>query len=118
MIRINSQSARNEMAVAKYISAYSRRRVSRMSGGNYAGRGVVIGRLQEAPLPDAANALMLLAHQDRRRHPPSGLWTRSARSSVGLPLGKVQSTIKHPRKPCAVVALKRTGARLGRDVLS
>jgi len=47
-----------------------------MKCGTTPGRGVVIGRLQAGPLPDAANALMLLAHQDTVGvDPTNGLWT-------------------------------------------
>src|SRR3984893_6657241 len=66
MIRINtSNPPGNEMAVAKYISAIlQKENIPNEVVEITPGRGVVIGRLQAGPLPDPANALLLVAHQD------------------------------------------------------
>src|SRR5258708_36588369 len=66
MIRINtSNPPGNEMAVAKYISGILQKEsIPNQVVEITPGRGVAIGRLQAGTLPDPANALMLLAHQD------------------------------------------------------
>src|SRR5882762_506375 len=66
MIRINtSNPPGNEMAVAKYIAGILQKEGIPNEVLEIApGRGVAIGRLQAGPLPDPANALLLVAHQD------------------------------------------------------
>src|SRR6202171_2155923 len=66
MVRINtSNPPGNELAVAKYISAIlQKENISNEVVEITPGRGVVMGRLQAGPLPDPANALLLVAHQD------------------------------------------------------
>jgi len=53
------------MAVAKYISGILQKEgIPNEVVEITPGRGVAIGRLQAGPLQDAANALLLVAHQD------------------------------------------------------
>ncbi len=66
MVRINTVNPPgNEAAVAKYIAAiFQKEGISNEVLEIAPGRSIVIARLQAGPLPDPANALMLVAHQD------------------------------------------------------
>src|SRR6202140_4284126 len=66
MIRINTVNPPgNEAAVAKYIAAiFQKESIPNEVLEIAPGRSIVIARLQAGPLPDPANALLLLAHPD------------------------------------------------------
>ena len=123
MIRINtSNPPGNEMAVAKYISAIlQKENISNEVVEITPGRGVVIGRLQAGPLPDPANALLLVAHQDTVGVDPTR-WTVDpfgavVRDGYLYGRGSIDDKAMLAANLATVVALKRTGARLGRDVI-
>jgi acetylornithine deacetylase/succinyl-diaminopimelate desuccinylase-like protein len=123
MIRINtSNPPGNEMAVSKYISAILQKEgipneVVEISPG----RGVVIGRLQAGPLADPANALMLLAHQDTVGVDATK-WTVDpfgavVREGYLYGRGSIDDKGMLAANLATFVALKRGGAKLGRDVV-
>ncbi len=122
MIRINtSNPPGNELAVAKYISGILQKEgipneVVEMAPG----RSIVIGRLQAGPLADPANALLLVAHQDTVGVDPTK-WTVDPFGAIardGYLYGRGSIDDKGMLAAnLATVELKRTGARLGRDVI-
>jgi acetylornithine deacetylase/succinyl-diaminopimelate desuccinylase-like protein len=123
MIRINtSNPPGNEMALAKYVSGILQKEgISNEVVEMAPGRGVVIGRLQAGPLPDPANALLLVAHQDTVGVDPAK-WTVDpfgavVRDGYLYGRGSIDDKAMLAANLATMVALKRTGARLGRDVL-
>ncbi|MCU1341531.1 MAG: hypothetical protein JWN92_954 [Candidatus Acidoferrum typicum] len=123
MIRINtSNPPGNEMAVAKYISAIlQKENIPNEVVEITPGRGIVIGHLHAGPLPDAANALMLLAHQDTVGVDPSK-WSVDAFGAVvreGYIYGRgaIDDKAMLAANLATIVALKRSGARLARDIV-
>jgi acetylornithine deacetylase/succinyl-diaminopimelate desuccinylase-like protein len=123
MIRINtSNPPGNEMAVAKYISGILQKEGIPNEVLEIApGRGVAIGRLQAGPLPDPANALLLVAHQDTVGVDPTK-WTVDpfaaiVRDGYLYGRGSVDDKGMLAANLATMVALKRSGARLGRDLI-
>ena len=123
MIRINtSNPPGNEMAVAKYIAGILQKESIPNEVLEIApGRGVAIGRLQAGPLPDPANALLLVAHQDTVGVDPTR-WTVDPfaaiiREGYLYGRGSIDDKAMLAANLATVVALKRTGARLGRDLI-
>ena len=123
MIRINtSNPPGNEMAVAKYVSAVLQKEgISNEVVEMAPGRGIVIGRLQAGPLADPANALLLVAHLDTVGVDPAK-WTVDPFGAVvkdGYLYGRgsIDDKAMLAANLATMVALKRTGVRLGRDVL-
>jgi acetylornithine deacetylase/succinyl-diaminopimelate desuccinylase-like protein len=123
MIRINSSNPPgNEMAVAKYVSGILQKEgISNEVVEILPGRGIVIGRLQAGPLPDAANALLLVAHQDTVGVDPAK-WSVDPfgaviRDGYLYGRGSIDDKGMLAANLATMVALKRTGARLGRDVI-
>src|SRR6202165_68561 len=123
MIRINtSNPPGNEMAVAKYISAILQKEgISNEVVEITPGRGGAIARLQAGPLPDPANALLLVAHQDTVGVDPTR-WTVDpfgavVRDGYLYGRGSIDDKAMLAANLATVVALKRTGARRGRDVI-
>ncbi len=123
MIRINtSNPPGNELAVAKYISGILQKEgipneVVEMAPG----RSIVIGRLQAGPLADPANALLLVAHQDTVGVDPTK-WTVDpfgaiVRDGYLYGRGSIDDKSMLAANLATMVELKRTGARLGRDVI-
>src|SRR5271169_3646753 len=123
MIRINTVNPPgNEAAVAKYIAA-----IFQKEGISYEvleiapGRSIVIARLQAGPLPDPANALLLVAHQDTVGVDPKK-WTVDpfgavVRDGYLYGRGSIDDKAMLAANIATMVGLKRTGARLARDVL-
>jgi acetylornithine deacetylase/succinyl-diaminopimelate desuccinylase-like protein len=123
MIRINtSNPPGNEMAVAKYIAGILQKEGIPNEVLEIApGRGVAIGRLQAGPLPDPANALLLVAHQDTVGVDPTR-WTVDpfaaiVRDGYLYGRGSIDDKAMLAANIATMVALKRTGARLGRDLI-
>jgi len=123
MIRINtSNPPGNEMAIAKYISAILQKENIPNEVVEIApGRGVAIGHLQAGPLPDAANALMLLAHQDTVGVDPTK-WSVDpfgavVRQGYLYGRGSIDDKAMLAANLATIVALKRSGARLARDII-
>jgi acetylornithine deacetylase/succinyl-diaminopimelate desuccinylase-like protein len=123
MVRINtSNPPGNEMAVAKYVSGILQKEgISNEVVEILPGRGIVIGRLQAGPLPDPANALLLVAHQDTVGVDPAK-WSVDPfgaviRDGYMYGRGSIDDKGMLAANLATMVALKRTGARLGRDVI-
>jgi acetylornithine deacetylase/succinyl-diaminopimelate desuccinylase-like protein len=123
MIRINSSNPPgNEMAVAKYIAAIlQKENIPNEVVEITPGRGVVIGHLQAGPLPDAANALMLLAHEDTVGVDPAK-WSVDPfgaviREGYLYGRGSIDDKGMLAANLATIVALKRSGARLARDII-
>src|ERR1700692_1495276 len=123
MIRINtSNPPGNEMAVAKYISAIlQKENIPNEVVEITPGRGVAIGHLQAGPLPDAANALMLLAHQDTVGVDPAK-WSVDpfgavVREGYLYGRGAIDDKAMLAANLATIVALKRSGARLARALI-
>jgi len=123
MIRINtSNPPGNEMAVAKYISAIlQKENIPNEVVEITPGRGVAIGHLQAGPLPDAGNALMLLAHQDTVGVDPTK-WSVDpfgavVREGYLYGRGSIDDKAMLAANLATIVALKRSGARLARDIV-
>jgi acetylornithine deacetylase/succinyl-diaminopimelate desuccinylase-like protein len=123
LIKINtSNPPGNETPVARYIAAiFQKEGINNEVLEIAPGRSIVIARLQAGPLPDPANALLLLAHQDTVGVDPKK-WTVDPFAAIvrdGYLYGR--GTIDDKGLVAAniatMVALKRTGARLGRDVI-
>lgn len=123
LVRINSVNPPgNEAAVAKYISAiFEKEHISNEVIEMAPGRSIVIARLQAGPLPDPSNALLLVAHQDTVGVDPKKwsvdpfgavtregyLWGRGSIDDKGMLTANIAT----------MVQLKRSNARLARDVL-
>jgi acetylornithine deacetylase/succinyl-diaminopimelate desuccinylase-like protein len=123
LIRINTTNPPgNELAAARYLAGILEREGIRAEVLESApGRGVVIARLQAGALPDPSRALLLLGHIDvvgvereKWSVDPFGgiikdgyLWGRGALDDKGMTVANL----------AVMVALKRSGAALGRDVI-
>ena len=123
LIRINtSNPPGNELAAAKYLAGV-------LEGEGIAaevlesapGRGIVVARLQAGPIPEPSRALLLLAHTDvvgvqkeKWSVDPFGgiikggyLYGRGAIDDKGMVAANL----------AVLIALKRAGVRLNRDVI-
>jgi len=123
MIRINtSNPPGNEMAIAKYISAILQKENIPNEVVEIApGRGIAIAHLQAGPLPDAANALMLVAHQDTVGVDPAR-WSVDpfgavVRDGYLYGRGSLDDKAMLAANLATMVGLKRSGARLARDIV-
>jgi acetylornithine deacetylase/succinyl-diaminopimelate desuccinylase-like protein len=123
LVRINSVNPPgNEAVVAKYISAiFQKEGISNEVIEMAPGRSVVIARLQAGPLPDPSNALLLLAHQDTVGV-DAAKWTvdpfaATIRDGYLYGRGSIDDKAMLAANIATMVELKRSGARLARDVL-
>jgi acetylornithine deacetylase/succinyl-diaminopimelate desuccinylase-like protein len=123
MIRINTVNPPgNEAAVAKYVAAiFQKESISNEVLEIAPGRSIVIARLQAGPLPDPANALLLLAHQDTVGV-DAKKWTIDPfgaviRDGYLYGRGSIDDKAMLAANIATIVALKRTNARLARDVI-
>ena len=123
MIRINTVNPPgNEAAVAKYIAAiFQKESISNEVLEIAPGRSIVIARLQAGPLPDPANALLLLAHQDTVGV-DAKKWTIDPfgaviRDGYLYGRGSIDDKAMLAANIATIVGLKRTNARLARDVI-
>src|ERR1700686_4609668 len=123
LVRINSVNPPgNEAVVAKYISAiFQKEGISNEVIEMAPGRSIVVARLQAGPLPDPSNALLLLAHQDTVGVDPKK-WTVDPfgaviRDGYLYGRGSIDDKAMLAANIATMVELKRTGARLARDVI-
>ena len=123
LVRINSVNPPgNEAEVAKYISTiFQKEGVSNEVIEMAPGRSIVVARLQAGSLPDPSNALLLVAHQDTVGV-DAKKWTVDPFAAVirdGYMYGRgsIDDKAMLAANIATMVELKRTGARLARDVL-
>jgi acetylornithine deacetylase/succinyl-diaminopimelate desuccinylase-like protein len=123
LIRINTTNPPgNEMAAAKYVFGILQKEGINSEVIEIApGRGIAIGRLQAGTLPDSANALLLLAHLDVVGVDASK-WTVDPFAAVirdGYLYGRgaIDDKGMLAANLAVMVGLKRSGARLGRDLI-
>ncbi len=123
LIRINTVNPPgNESATAKYIAAvFEKEGIPNEVIEIAPGRSIVIARLQAGPLPDPANALLLVAHQDTVGV-DAKKWTVDPFGAViqnGYLYGRgtIDDKGMLAANMATMVALKRTGTRLARDVI-
>jgi acetylornithine deacetylase/succinyl-diaminopimelate desuccinylase-like protein len=123
LIRIDTTNPPgNELAAAKYVAGVLQKENIPNEVVEIApGRGIAIGRLQTGPLQDASRALLLVAHLDvvgvdktKWTVDPFGavvkdgyLYGRGAIDDKGMVAANLAT----------IVALKRSGVRLNRDVI-
>jgi acetylornithine deacetylase/succinyl-diaminopimelate desuccinylase-like protein len=123
LIRIDTTNPPgNEAEAAKYVAAVlQKENISNELLEIAPGRSITIGRLQAGPLPDPSKALLLVAHLDvvgvdktKWTVDPFGavvkdgyLYGRGAIDDKGMLAANLAT----------IVELKRTGARLSRDVI-
>ncbi len=123
LVRINSVNPPgNEAVVAKYISAiFQKEGISNEVLEMAPGRSIVVARLQAGPLADPSNALLLVAHQDTVGVDPSK-WTvdpfsAAIRDGYLWGRGSIDDKAMLAANIATMVELKRTRARLARDVI-
>jgi acetylornithine deacetylase/succinyl-diaminopimelate desuccinylase-like protein len=85
------------------------------------GRSIVIARIQAGPLPDPSNALLLVAHQDTVGV-DAKKWTvdpfmAALRDGYIYGRGSIDDKAMLAANIATMVELKRTNARLARDVI-
>src|SRR5580700_6117892 len=123
LVRINSVNPPgNEAVVAKYISAiFQKEGISNEVLEMAPGRSVVVARLQAGPLPDPSNALLLVAHQDTVgvdvKKWTADPFAATIRDGYMWGRGSIDDKAMLAANIATMVELKRTGARLSRDVL-
>jgi acetylornithine deacetylase/succinyl-diaminopimelate desuccinylase-like protein len=123
LVRINSVNPPgNEAVVAKYISAiFQKEGISNEVIEMAPGRSIVIARLQAGPLADPTNALLLVAHQDTVGV-DTKKWTvdpfaANIRDGYMYGRGSIDDKAMLAANLATMVQLKRSGARLARDVI-
>jgi acetylornithine deacetylase/succinyl-diaminopimelate desuccinylase-like protein len=123
LVRINSVNPPgNEAVVAKYISAiFQKEGISNEVIEMAPGRSIVVARLQAGPLADPSNALLLVAHQDTVGVDPKK-WTvdpfaANIRDGYMYGRGSIDDKAMLAANIATIVQLKRSGARLARDVI-
>ena len=112
----------NELAAAKFIAAILEKEgIAAEVIESAPGRGILIARLRAGSLPDPGRALLLVAHMDvvgvdrsKWTEEPFGgalkdgaIWGRGAIDDKGLLVANLAT----------IIALKRAGVPLGRDVI-
>ena len=123
LVRINSVNPPgNEATVAKYISAlFQKEGISNEVLEMAPGRNIVVARLQAGPLPDPANALLLVAHQDTvgvdAKHWTAEPFAAVVRDGYLWGRGSIDDKAMLTANIATMIELKRRGARLGRDVV-
>jgi acetylornithine deacetylase/succinyl-diaminopimelate desuccinylase-like protein len=123
LVRTNSVNPPgNEAAIAKYISAiFQKEGINNEVLEMAPGRSIVIARLQAGPLPDPTNALLLVAHQDTVGVDPKK-WSvdpfaATIRDGYMWGRGAIDDKAMLAANIATMVELKRTKARLARDVI-
>jgi acetylornithine deacetylase/succinyl-diaminopimelate desuccinylase-like protein len=123
LVKINTVNPPgNEAAVAKYISAiFQKEGISNELLEMAPGRSVLVARLQAGPLPDPANALLLVAHQDTvgvdTAKWAADPFAATIRDGYLWGRGSIDDKAMLTANVATMVQLKRSNARLARDVL-
>jgi len=123
LVRINTVNPPgNEAVVAKYISAiFQKEGITNEVLEMAPGRSIVVARMQAGPLPDPSNALLLVAHQDTVGV-DAKKWTvepfaATLRDGYVYGRGSIDDKAMLAANIATMVELKRTNARLARDVI-
>jgi acetylornithine deacetylase/succinyl-diaminopimelate desuccinylase-like protein len=123
LVRINSVNPPgNEGAVAKYISAiFQKEAIANELIEMAPGRSIVVARLQAGPLPDPANALLLVAHQDTVGV-DAAKWTAdpfaaTIRDGYMWGRGSIDDKAMLTANIATMIQLRRSGTHLTRDVI-
>jgi acetylornithine deacetylase/succinyl-diaminopimelate desuccinylase-like protein len=123
LVRINSVNPPgNEAQVAKYISAlFQKEGISNEVIEMAPGRSIVVARVPAGPFPDPSSALLLVAHQDTVGV-DAKKWTvdpfsATIRDGYMYGRGSIDDKAMLAANIATMVELKRTGARLARDVI-
>ena len=123
LIRINTTNPPgNEMEAAKYVAAVLQKESIATEIMEIApGRGVAVARLQAGPLPDPSKALLLLAHLDVVGVDKSK-WSvdpfaAMVKDGYLYGRGAIDDKAMVAANLATIVALKRSGVRLNRDVI-
>jgi len=123
LVQINTTNPPgNEMEAAKYVAAILQKENIPSEVVEIApGRGVAIGRLQAGPLPDPSKALLLVAHLDVVGV-DKNKWSVDPFAAVikdGYLYGRgaIDDKGMVAANLATIVALKRSGAHLNRDVI-
>ncbi len=123
LVRINSVNPPgNEAVVAKYIaSIFQKENIPFEVLEMAPGRSIVVARLQAGPLPNQANALLLVAHQDTVGV-DTKKWTvdpfaATVRDGYIWGRGSIDDKAMLTANIATMVELKRSNARLARDVI-
>jgi len=123
LVRINSVNPPgNEAEVAKYISAiFQKEGISNEILEMAPGRSIVVARLQAGPLPDPTSALLLVAHQDTvgvdLKKWTADPFAATIRDGYMWGRGSIDDKAMLAANIATMVGLKRSKARLARDVL-
>jgi acetylornithine deacetylase/succinyl-diaminopimelate desuccinylase-like protein len=123
LVRMNTTNPPgNEMEAVKYIVGVLQKENINAEAVEIApGRAIAIGRLQAGPLPDPSRALLLVGHLDVAAIDKSK-WTVDpfgavVKDSYLYGRGTLDDKGMVAANLATIVALKRWGARLGRDVI-
>jgi acetylornithine deacetylase/succinyl-diaminopimelate desuccinylase-like protein len=123
LVRINTTNPPgNEMEAAKYVAAVLQKENIPAEVIEIApGRGIAVARLQAGPLPDPSKALLLVAHLDVVGV-DKNKWTVDPFAGVtkdGYLYGRgaIDDKSMVTANLATMIALKRSGTRLNRDVI-
>ncbi len=112
----------NESATAKYIAAvFQKEGISNEVIEIAPGRSFVVARLQAGPLPDPANALLLVAHQDTvgvdAKHWSADPFSATIRDGYMYGRGSKDDKAMVAANMAVMVAYKRASVRHERDII-
>jgi len=123
LIRINTTNPPgNEMEAAKYIqNVLQKENIPAEVLEMKPGRGIVVARMQAGPLPDSARALLLVAHLDvvgvDRAKWTVDPFAATEKDNYIYGRGAIDDKGMVAANLAAFIGLKRSGARLTRDVI-
>jgi len=123
MIRINTTNPPgNEMAVAKYISGLLEKEgIHAETFESTPGRGFLVARLNASAVPDPSKALLLMAHMDvvgaDKSKWSSDPFTPTMKDGYIYGRGALDDKGMLAANLAVFISLKRSGARLNRDVI-
>ena len=124
IIRINTVNPPgNELAAAKYIAAIlDKEGIHSDIFESVPGRGFIVARLSSSATPDPSRALLLMGHLDvvGRRQSGNGspiLLAAQSRGNYIYGRGTIDDKGMTIADLAVMIALKRSGARLNRDVI-
>ena len=123
LIRINTTNPPgNELEAARYIlNVLQKENIPAEILEMKPGRGIVVARLQSGPLPDSSRALLLIAHMDvvgvDRAKWSVDPFAATQKDDYIYGRGAIDDKGMVAANLAAFIGLKRSGARLSRDVI-